>query len=178
MERRELIKNIAFISGGLFIGANYLLTGCKNEKAGNYSIGNDSFQLLEEVAETIIPETDTPGAKSANVPEFVDRVFADIYTNKEQNKFLKALKTINDKAIEKTSKQFKELDMAKKAEIFNAVKDPKDKGFIALYQIILFGYLSSEKGIKSNFRYTPVPGKYIGEIPYKKGDKMYVGLRG
>jgi hypothetical protein len=49
-------------------------------------------------------------------------------------------------------------------------------GFLALYQIVLFGYLTSEKGLKANFRYTPVPGKFIGDIPYKKGDKMFVGL--
>ena len=45
-----------------------------------------------------------------------------------------------------------------------------------MYQMILYSYLTSEKGLQASFRYTPVPGKFIGDVPYKKGDKMYMGL--
>jgi Gluconate 2-dehydrogenase subunit 3 len=178
MNRRELIKNIALISGGLFIGSNFLLTGCKNQEAGTLLLDSDLQKLLGEVAETIIPETTTAGAKSANVPQFINKVFQDIYTEEEQTSFINSLRMIDDKAKEKMGDNFANLSADKKAELFNQIKNPKDQGFLAMYQMILYGYLTSEKGMKSTFRYTPVPGNYVGDIPYKKGDKMFVGLNG
>lgn len=178
MNRRELIKNIAFVSGGLFIGSNFLLTSCKNSEAGSLTISEDLQKLLGEVADTIIPETTTAGAKSANVPQFISKVFQDIYTEEEQTSFVNALKMVDDKAKEKMGDSFTNLSPEKRAELFNQIKNPEDKGFLAMYQLILYGYLTSEKGMKSSFRYTPVPGKYIGDIPYKKGDKIFVGLNG
>ncbi|WP_309609422.1 gluconate 2-dehydrogenase subunit 3 family protein [Flavobacterium sp.] len=176
MTRRDLIKNIALLSGGVFIGSSFLLVGCKNENSGALVFGEEIFDLLSEVAETMIPETTTPGAKSTGVPNFIGKVFEDIYTSKEQKDFLAALKLINTKAKEKIGRDFVDLSQEKREQIINEVKNPKDLGFLALYQIVLYGYLTSEEGLKANFRYTPVPGKFVGDIPYKKGDKMYMGL--
>ena len=178
MNRRELIKNIAIVSGGLFIGSNFLFTSCKNENAGSQIISADLLAILNEVAETIIPETDTPGAKTTKVAEFINKIFQDIYTDQEQNDFITALKMIDDKAKEKMGDEFVKLSAEKRAAVINAVKNPKDKGFLAVYQMVLYSYLTSEKGMQASFRYIPVPGKQIGDIPYKKGDKEFVGLAG
>jgi Gluconate 2-dehydrogenase subunit 3 len=94
MTRRDLIKSIALVSGGVFIGSNFLLMGCKNENSGALVFGEEVFDLLSEVAETLIPETTTPGAKSTDVPNFIGKVFEDIYTDKEQKDFLAALTLI------------------------------------------------------------------------------------
>lgn len=178
MNRRDLIKNIAIISGGLFIGSNFLLTSCKNSEAGSQVISEDLLKLLDEVAETIIPETETAGAKTTKVAEFINKIFQDIYTDEEQKEFIAALKMINDKAKEKMGDDFVNLSVDKKAKLFAEIRNPKDKGFLAMYQMVLYSYLTSEKGMKATFRYTPVPGKQVGDIPYKKGDKMFVGLNG
>lgn len=176
MNRRELIKNIALLSGGLFIGANYLLSGCKRDDAGNLVLSDDLLKLLADVSETIIPETTTPGAKTTKVAEFIAVVFQDIYSEEEQKDFITALEKINAKAKSLYNKAYTELANTEQAAVFQQVKSPQDKGFLAMYQMILFSYLSSEKGLQASFRYTPVPGKFIGDIPYKKGDKMYMGL--
>jgi hypothetical protein len=176
MNRRELIKNIALLSGGLFIGSNFLLTSCKNDNAGTQILSEDLLKLLAEVAETIIPETDTAGAKTTKVAEFISKVFTDIYTDEEQKDFVNALNSINDKAKEKMGNDFVALSAADKTKVINEVKSPENKGFVSVYQIVLFGYLTSEKGLQATTRYTPVPGKYIGDVPYKKGEKRYAGL--
>ncbi len=178
MNRRDLIKNIALISGGIFIGSNFLLTSCKNTEAGTQTLSEDLLKLLDEIAETIIPETETAGAKTTKVAEFISKVFQDIYTEEEQTDFIAALQMINDKANEKMGSDFVNLSAEKRAQLFNEIKNPKDKGLLAIYQMVLFSYLTSEKGIKATFRYVPVPGKQEGDIPYKKGDKMFVGLAG
>jgi len=176
MNRRDLIKNIALISGGIFIGSNYLLTSCKSTEAGSLILSTEHQALLTEIADTIIPETETPGAKSAEVTQFISGVFTDIYSEEEQTSFLKALDLVESKSKELMNDSFVKLSAEKRAELFNKVKNPKDTGFLAMYQIVLFSYLTSEKGAKATFRYLPVPGKQIGDYPYKKGDKMFVGL--
>jgi hypothetical protein len=176
MNRRELLKNIAIVSGGLFVGSNFLLSSCKNEAAGNLSISTDMLVLLGEVSETIIPETDTPGAKTAEVAKFINKVYQDIYTDEEQKLFLGALTKINDKAKSGFGGEFVKLSAFKKAEVINAIKNPKDKGFLMIYQMVLYSYLTSEKGLKASYRYLPIPGKLESDIPYKKGDKMFASL--
>ncbi|MBP8157842.1 MAG: gluconate 2-dehydrogenase subunit 3 family protein [Flavobacterium sp.] len=176
MNRRELIKNIAIISGGLFIGSNFLLSSCKRDDAGSLVLSEDLMNLLAEISETIIPETDTVGAKSVKAAAFIALVFQDIYSEEEQNDFIAALNLVNDKAKEVAGDDFIKLSAEKRVEVFNKVKDPKNKGFLAMYQMILFAYLTSEKGMQASFRYTPVPGAFHGDIPYKKGDKMFIGL--
>ena len=135
-------------------------------------------KLLAEIAETMIPETETPGAKTTKTAEFIAVVFQDIYADQEQKDFIAALTKINNKAQEKHNSDFTKLTSNERTVVFNDTKDPKDKGFLAMYQIVLFAYLTSEKGMQASFRYTPVPGKYIGDIPYKKGEKAFVGLEG
>lgn len=178
MNRRELIKNIAIISGGIFIGSNYLLSSCKRDDAGNMTLSRELLALLSEVSETIIPETDTVGAKTTKVAEFVGVVFQDIYSDQEQKDFIAALEKINKKANELHKSDFAKCTAEQRVAAFNACKNKDDKGFLAMYQIVLFAYLTSEKGLQASFRYTPVPGKYVGDIPYKKGEKAFAGLDG
>jgi hypothetical protein len=40
-------------------------------------------------------------------------------------------------------------------------------------QLTLLGYFTSEPGATKALRYNPVPGKFEGCIPYKKGDKAW-----
>ena len=178
MNRRDLIKNIAIISGGIFVGSNFLLTSCKRDDAGSLILNDKLMALLVEISETIIPETQTVGAKTVKVAEFIGVVFQDIYDEKEQKEFIEALNFVNKKANELAGDDFVKLSAEKRVEVFNKVKDPKNTGLVSVYQMVLYAYLTSEKGVKASYRYTPVPGKQQGEIPYKKGDKMFIGLDG
>ena len=64
MERRELLKIIAVLTGSAFVGGDVFLSGCKTTtKKGEGLLSADDIALLDEVGETIIPVTDTPGAK-------------------------------------------------------------------------------------------------------------------
>jgi hypothetical protein len=40
-------------------------------------------------------------------------------------------------------------------------------------QLTMLGYFTSEVGSTQALRYVPVPGKYEGCIPYKKGDRAW-----
>jgi hypothetical protein len=45
--------------------------------------------------------------------------------------------------------------------------------FTMMKQLTLWGYFTSEHGATKALRYVPVPGRYQGCIPYKKGDKAW-----
>ena len=106
MERRELIKLIAALTGGAFIGGG-MLTGCKSEpEIGGAVFTAADITFLDEVAETILPATKTPGAKAAKVGELMKVMVNDTYEPKDQEIFHKGIVTLNEASKKANSKSF------------------------------------------------------------------------
>jgi hypothetical protein len=186
MNRREAIGRVALIMGGTMIGAEYLLSGCKPKAAKVEDLFNtDHVAFMDEVAETILPTTSTPGAKAAKVGDFMAVMVRDCYEPADQDIFLKGLDKIDDAANKKFSKKFMDLDatqrtalltdLDKEQQEYSKTKKPKDPNhyFRMMKELTLLGYFTSEVGCTKALRYVPVPGRYDGCIPYKKGDKAW-----
>jgi hypothetical protein len=200
MERRELLKMIAVLTGGVMIGGNALLSGCNSEpKAGrNHLFSKEYFDFLNEVAETILPETKTPGAKAANVGQFMTVMVTDCYETKDQKVFIQGIKDLNAAAEKMHKTDFMKAKpeqrlslltaLDKEAKAYQAKKGEleelerkKDKDFpglpnhyfLMMKQLTMLGYFTSEAGCTQALRYMAVPGKYEGSVPYKKGDKAW-----
>ena len=96
MNRRELLKMAAAATGGVVIGGEFFLAGCKNPEAGSTKefTAND-ITFFDEVAETIFPKTSTPGAKEANVGTFMTIMVNDCYTEENQQAFRDGQSAIN-----------------------------------------------------------------------------------
>src|SRR5688572_25296900 len=93
MDRRELLKMIALATGTAFIGGDFFLSGCKNPEAGpSMEFSKDDLALLDEVGETILPKTNTPGAKDAKVGAFMAIMVNDCYTAADQKVFHEGVK--------------------------------------------------------------------------------------
>src|SRR5450432_4814962 len=114
MDRRELIKMITVLTGTAFIGGDLLLSGCKNEPAvANTVFSADDVAFLDEVADTILPTTSSPGAKTAKVGQFMTVMVNDCYDEKDQKTFHEGIhkldeasKKVNDKSfLESTPEQ-------------------------------------------------------------------------
>lgn len=136
MNRRELLKSIALATGGVVIGADVFLTGCKvgpKEEAG-FTPGN--IALLDEIGETIIPATTTPGAKAAKIGEFMRVIVTDCYTQRQQDAFMKGITDIGEACDKMHSKSFMDcneaerkellLSLEKEAKEFNQKRDEND----------------------------------------------------
>jgi len=188
MNRRDALKNVAILMGTAISASTMAaLSGC-NTGPKNYTLQTpETRSLLAEISETIIPETDTPGAKAAKVDEFMITMMNDCYDEKSQKIFVDGLKAIDEASNKKFGKVFVQLASGQKTELLTAIdqeridynkKKDKPKGsgphyFQLMKELTLLGYFTSEPGATKALRYIQVPGRYDGCVPYKKGDKAW-----
>jgi hypothetical protein len=185
MERREAVQYISLLLGGTLVGSNAFLTGCKTKTGKETNFDEDDIAYLNEVANTILPETSTPGAKAAMVGQFMTVMVNDSYEEKDQKIFHEGMKKLNDLS-EKTydgsfmkinEKQRHELlvklDQEQKEYMKNKKKEEPSHYFRMMKELTMLGYFTSEIGCTKARRYVESPGKYEGCIPYKKGDKAF-----
>ncbi|WP_108501096.1 gluconate 2-dehydrogenase subunit 3 family protein [Paracoccus indicus] len=107
MNRRQLLTMIAAMTGTAMIGANRAFAYLPTETGPNI-FSDDDAAFLDEVAEVIIPATDTPGAKDAGVGAFMTVFVSDCYTKEEQDDFRAGMEQLKSEA-ESTGTPF--LDM-------------------------------------------------------------------
>ena len=186
MNRREAIGRVGLLLGGSVIGAEFFISGCKSDsKKAADLFSPDTTAFLNEVAETILPATNTPGAKAANVGHFMGVMVNDCYTADDQKIFNKGIADLDDASDKKFGKKFMEIDSKQRTELLTALdKEQKDYTktkkaedpnhyFRMMKELTLLGYFTSEIGATKALRYIAVPGRYDGCVPYKKGDKAW-----
>ena len=205
MNRRDALGRVGLILGGTIIGAEFFISGCKSGSSVNTEDLSkpETTAFLDEVGETILPETSTPGAKAAKVGAFMAVMVRDCYTEADQKVFKEGIGKLDEASDKKFSKKFMEISAAQRTELLTELdkeakdynkkkgedadadklkhKDDKDYKpadvpnhyFTMMKQLTLLGYFTSEVGATKALRYVPVPGKYDGNYPYKKGDRAW-----
>jgi len=186
MNRRDALSRVALLMGGAVIGAEFFLSGCKNEKAaGTLGLTATDISLLDEIGEAIIPTTNTPGAKAVQIGKFMEMMVTDCYDARDQKVFVDGLKTFHQKTGELLKKDFisatpeerKKFIQALNDEQVNIEKTKKESEpshyFRMMKELTCLGYFSSEIGATKQLRYVETPGKYDGSFPYKKGDRAF-----
>jgi hypothetical protein len=189
MNRREALSSVALLLGGTLIGSEMFLSGCTNENKKIGTAGLDfspeDISFLDEVGDTIIPATDTPGAKDAKIGEFMHTIVRDCYNKTDQDIFIAGMGKLNEAGKSMNGKYFLEsnpeerknllIALDKEQKDFTANKKPTDPAhyFRMIKELTIWGYFTSEPGATKALRYVAVPGRYEGCIPYKKGDKAW-----
>ena len=187
MNRRDALSAVAFLVGGAVIGAEAFLIGCQQSSSSAGVLFSESHvALLNEVAETILPGTaDSPGARAANVGDFIKTMVTDCYEPIDQKTFIAGLQNLQEASQAQFNKSFNDLELAQKHTFIvsldqKAKKYQKEKAegqpnhyFTNLKQLTLLGYFTSEPGATQALRYLPVPGRYIGCVPYENGTKAW-----
>jgi hypothetical protein len=205
IDRREALQRVAMLMGGAISAPTLftLLEGCqpKAKKEGDAtsttrSISEHQQKMISEIAEIIIPTTNTPGAKAAGVPEFIAVVMTDCYSDEDRENFLKGLDQLDEKARKNHQKSFLEcqaserIALLKQAESDAIAQKEKDKQandkntdaakeqpallfFPTMKELTVVGYFTSEIGATQVLEYVPVPGRYEGCTPMKEGQKSW-----
>jgi len=198
MKRRDALGRVALIMGGALSAPTMLafLEGCKsaNETSSTgmtFPFSEERRNLVSEIAEIIIPKTDTPGAKDAKVGEFIEKMMKDCYAAKDQDSFDKGLKELEKKDFlkatpEEQTKILTDMQTSAKEETTKAGEEKKkytEAGkeytdaavpfFRLMKELTLLGYFTSEPGATMALDYVAVPGRYDGCIDLKPGQKSY-----
>jgi len=176
MKRRDILKSSALFLGYAVTGgaAVAVLNGCKADTAETWSpsfFTADQSNLLAELAETIIPTTDTPGAKTALVHRYMDEAIGNLWEAEDQEKFKMALPMVDATANKVGGKPFMELDQEGRNKTMAALAKDYNDGdtdehiFKVLRDLTVTGYFTSEVGATQALKFEPVPGPYQGCIP-------------
>ncbi|WP_223650623.1 gluconate 2-dehydrogenase subunit 3 family protein [Hymenobacter psoromatis] len=192
MNRRDALARVALLMGGTVIGADYFLTSCSaptSKEAGDaatkVAFTPAQVGLLNEVGETILPATATPGAKAANVGGFMEVMVRDCYKPEDQKVFLTGLTQLDQDCQKMQGKAFLACDVVQRRAFLTALdtqqkeftknqrKDDPAHYFRMMKELTLLGFFTSEPGATKALRYLPVPGRYDGNVPYKKGDRAW-----
>lgn len=205
MNRREVIKNVALLLGGTFsaptvMAMNHWEKAIKvNSNIATFSLTATQQKIVAEIAELILPRTDTlgeasPGAKDVGVPAFIEMMLKDCYAQAEhlsfveglvlleQSKFLEmnqserhgVLKFMEQETkAEMKARQVKQTKMGDNDDHEDIKKVAKGLPFWRLMkELTLLGYFTSEAGIKASFEYVQIPGK-VENIKLKPNQKSY-----
>ncbi len=186
MDRRKALQNVALLIGGSIVGGNlFMQTGCKSDNAVNALFKQSQVDMMDEIAETIIPKTNTPGAKDAAVGAFMSVMVLDCYKPEDQKIFLDGLLKIDELSQQKNGKLFmkatpegrlsllRELDKEQIDYMSKKKQEEPAHYFRMMKETATLGFFTSEVACNHVIRYEAVPGKYIGDLDYKKGDKVW-----
>jgi Gluconate 2-dehydrogenase subunit 3 len=172
MERRKAIKGIALSMGSL-ISLPTWASGWNTSTIGTtftQPIGGEA--LLAELVETIIPTTNTLGAKGLGVHQFIQKMLMDCYEKTVQADFEKNLANIDPLSIKTFGKPFVEGDATQRITVLQSLAKSEDKDTKDFYKTLrgltLQGYTSSEYYMTRFTDYEMAPARYYGCVPVKK----------
>ncbi|WP_040670387.1 gluconate 2-dehydrogenase subunit 3 family protein [Nitritalea halalkaliphila] len=180
INRRDALKSMALLMGGTIVGMNALLTGCSpEEQLSGLNFSEKDIAFLDELGEAIIPTTDTPGAKAAEIGTFMVMMVKDTYNAAEQEKFTNGLNALRADFKKQQSTDFMEASTADRTAYLNALQaraaeEEALAGFLAMAKdLTVLGYFTSEIGATQALRYMETPGKYDGCMEYVPGDRAW-----
>ena len=118
MNRRTLIKNLALVAGGTVLLPSCLKsTGQASVHLKHLNINADQEKLIADICETIIPKTNTPGAKDLNLPRFVLKMVDDCTKKKDQIAFMTGLGEFNELVKKKHNNNFSDLSPKEREQV-------------------------------------------------------------
>lgn len=200
IDRREAIRRVSALLGGIaLVSETALLEACNRDRsaggAAATSFTPTDIGFLDEVADTILPETSTPGAKAAQVGAFMALMVTDTYNDRDQQVFKNGLQQLDTvcrqmhktgfmaatpaqrlallEQIDKEQKKYMDdRDANHAAGVDTAFENPPHY-FRMMKELTLLGYFTSEIGCTKAMRYVEAPGRFDPCAPYKPGETSW-----
>ena len=173
MQRRDLLK--AF-------GATAALALVPNEAVAAWSrvgtgvrpaagLTDTQLALIGAIADTILPRTDSPSATDVAVPAFIDVIVSENFTDADHSAFVSGLDAIDAQVKSNAGAAFVELADEKRGDAVAAIEALTDRRaepartYWRLKGLVIHGYFTSERVMKSVLHHEIMSGKYDGAAP-------------
>src|SRR5882762_9301149 len=179
MNRRDLVGSLAAVItavSGLPIDTLFAVG-----RGVHHGAGTGDLQVLDPhqsetvatIADMIIPPTDTPGARAAEVHRFVDLLLAEWAPDDDRKQFLEGLADVDARARAASATDFLSATEAQRATILTALdaeaqerrkaaREGPPHFFDRMKFLTVFGYCTSEVGATAELHYEVIPGSYNG----------------
>lgn len=184
LTRREALHQLSLLVGGA-LSAPVMSAILSGYRAGPPSpdwmpqtLTAHQSELLELLVDGIIPPTDTPGAKDAGVPAFIDKLLEDWVDPDERDRFRAGLAAVDDLTRQAHGAAFREATPAQRNALLarldeEAVQARRDDVeplpfFATLKEWTLVGYYTSEVGATQELRWLAAPGRYEADVPFEQ----------
>ena len=198
ISRRDAIRRVSAVLGGAaFVGGSRLLAalGTRDVSAatsGEFTAAQIAF--LDEIAETILPATKTPGAKAAATGAFMAVMVTDAYSPAERAVFLEGMRQVDAASATAHGVSFVEATAAQRLELLTEIDrdqkhaldsievsrggGPDDEHrrvpyFRMMKELALLGFFTSKIGCTQVLRYVETPGRYDPCVPYATGEPAW-----
>ena len=143
-------------------------------------------ETVTTIAEIIIPQTNTPGAKAARVNEFVDLIVTEWYDEEERSTFLTGLADVDARTRDLYGKDFVECGEKQQVELLQALDDevaaarseadvrrrrnrpPEKNFFFMMKQLTLVGYYTSQIGFEQELHGEIIPSRHASCVPLEE----------
>ncbi|MBT5073890.1 MAG: gluconate 2-dehydrogenase subunit 3 family protein [Kordiimonadaceae bacterium] len=165
LNRRQMLKTVALMTGGALSASviSGVLSGAAAQDINNAAFSADQLNLVSEMAQMIIPDTDTPGAIMAGVPDYIHLIVSDWYYDDERENFMKGLAAVDSRFMSGSADERHSI----MSEMDN--EETEDKSFFAEFkELTLVGYFTSQIGAEEELRYEQYPGPYQGCVPFEQ----------
>jgi hypothetical protein len=156
------------------------------EKAALKTLNSHQNDTVTTIAELIIPQTNTPGAKAARVNEFIDLMVAEWYDDEEKSIFLGGLADVDVRAQGLYGKDYTQCDEKQQVELLQALDDevaadrsqtdarrrrgrpPEKNFFFMMKQLTLVGYYTSQVGFEQELHGEIIPSRHAPCVPLEE----------
>ncbi len=184
ISRREALHHLTLLVGGAIsapvMGA--ILSGCRAKPAPAawtpQALTTDQVDLLGTLVDLIIPATETPGAKDAGVPVFIDKLLHDWVGSEDRVRFQAGLAAIDEETQRTHGVAFREAISEQQNTILTRLDreaiQAREEGadplpfFATLKEWTLVGYYTSEIGATRELQWLAAPGRYDADLPLEE----------
>lgn len=141
--------------------------------------GTADMALIAALSETIIPETDTAGARAAGVPDTLQSLATEWGDEDFQAYWLAGLESLRSRLESRGGDRFESLSAERRSAILAAYdlsvfEGEIEDGFYRDFKnTVIQAYYMSEPGATEALAYEPVPGEWIGCVPLSEFPKNW-----
>ncbi|MEM9325664.1 MAG: gluconate 2-dehydrogenase subunit 3 family protein [Bacteroidota bacterium] len=185
INRRQALKQAAYFMGGALSAPTIMgvMQGCSAEAKASWVpsfFSEPQAITVQELAETILPATDTKGAIELGVPQFIEQMVGVVYGEKDRDLFMEGLASFEAMIEEKYGSSFsalsKEDRLSVAKELNSKMQDPANQPasgeprpfFWTFKELTVAGYFTTEYGATQVLQYQIVPGAFNGCMPIEE----------
>ncbi len=172
MNRRNVLQSISLGLGGAVALPGWANAWTPSGLKEGILLMKSEEELLTDLSETIIPETDTPGARKLEISKFIRLMVSDLYEKKDQDRFRKALDKVEEISKLIYGKSYGECTKDQKLHLLQGLEMSSDADqkwfFNTVKRLTVQGYTTSEFYLTEIAKFEFAPGRFLGCVPLPK----------